>query len=82
MIEWAYNRNFMVWKKNENRAPSWAVAAKISPGARPGPRLWHLPGLLTFIRKYVYLDNSGALKDFRIFFMETLGWMFEFSFVK
>ena len=33
-------------------------------------------------KKYVYLDNSGAFKDFRIFFMETLGWMFEFSFVK
>ena len=31
----------------------------------PGPRLWHFPDLLTFIWKYVFLNNSDALKDFR-----------------
>ena len=34
---------------------------------RPGSRLWHLPDLLTFIWKYVFLNNSVAFKDFRKF---------------
>ena len=45
-------------------------------------RLRHLPDLLNFIWKYIFLNNSGALKDFRIFFLETLGKMFEVSVVK
>ena len=49
-------------------------------GIRSGPRLWHLPDLLPFILKYVFLKNSGAVSNF--FFVETLGWMFEFRFVK
>ena len=36
-------------------------------GIRPGSRLWHLPDLLTFIWKYVFLNNSVAFKDFRKF---------------
>ena len=53
---------------------------KFPQGTCPGQRLWHLPDLLTFIWKYVFLNNSGAFTDFRYFFMETLGLMFEFSF--
>ena len=54
---------------------------KFSQGTRPGPRLRHLPDVLTFIWKYVFLNNSGAFKDFRhFFFMETLGLKFEFNF--
>ena len=34
-------------------------------GIRPDPRLWHLPDLLTFIWKYVFLNDSGDFKDFR-----------------
>ena len=47
-----------------------------------GPRLWHLPDLLTFIWKYFFLNNTDAFKDFRYLFKEISGWMFEFSFVK
>ena len=39
---------------NENRASTWAVAAKLPQGICLGPRLWHLPNLLTFIWKYVF----------------------------
>ena len=50
------------------RAPTWAVAVKITPRVRPGPRLWHLPDFITFIWKYVFLKNLGAFIDFRNFF--------------
>ena len=39
------------------------------------------PPLLIFPRAKVF-SNSGAFKDFRNFFMETLGYVFESSFVK
>ena len=48
----------------KKRAPSWAVAAKIPPGIRSGPRLWHLPDLSTFIWKYVFRNKSGAFYFF------------------
>ena len=35
---------------------------------RPGLKLWRLPDLLTFIWKYLFLNNSVAFKDFRKFF--------------
>ena len=41
---------------------------KFPQGTLPGRRLWHLPDLLTFIWKYVFLNNSGAFEDFRNFF--------------
>ena len=42
-------------------------------GTRPGPRLWHLPDLLTFIWKYVFINKSGAFTDFRYFFIFFYG---------
>ena len=55
---------------------------KFLQGIRPGPRSWHLPDLLTFIWKYIFLNDSDAFKDFSKSFMETLGWKFEYSLVK
>ena len=55
---------------------------KFPQGIRPSPRLWLLPDLLTYVWKYVFLSKSVAFQDIRIFFTKTLGWMFEFSFVK
>ena len=38
-------------------------------GTRPGTRLSHPPYLITFLWKYIFLNNSGAFKDFRTFFL-------------
>ena len=46
---------------------------KFPQGTRPGPRLWHLPDLLTFIWKYVFINKSGAFTDFRYFFIFFYG---------
>ena len=56
------------------RAPTWAVAVKITPRVRPGLRLWHLPDFITFIWKYVFSKELGCFYRFqKFFFMETYG---------
>ena len=45
-------------------------------------RLWHLPDFTDFYLKYVFLNNSGAFKGFRIVLLGMLGKPFEFSLVK
>ena len=37
---------------------------KFPRGTHPGTRLLHPPYLITFIRKYVFQNNSGAFKDY------------------
>ena len=73
-----------IWKKKTKKnEPHWErLPRKFPQGTGLGPRLWHLPGLLTFLWKYVFPNYSGAFKDFINFLMETLRWMFEFSLVK
>ena len=73
-----------IWKKKKKKnEPHWErLPRKFPQGTGLGPRLWHLPGLLTFLWKYVFPNYSGAFKDFINFLMETLRWMFEFSLVK
>ena len=57
-----------------------AVPAKILPGNLPKFEIMTPAWFIKFSWKYVFLNNSGAFKDFRkVFFMETLGWMFESS---
>ena len=53
---------------------------KFSQGTRPGPRLWHLPDIETFISKTFFYITRVLLKISDIFFMETLGLKFEFNF--
>ena len=57
----------------ENEPQDERLPRKFPKGICLGPRLWQLLDFLTFIRKYVFLNNSGAFKDFGNFFMRTLG---------
>ena len=60
-------RNDMKNEPQDERLPR-----KFPKGICLGPRLWQLLDFLTFIRKYVFLNNSGAFKDFGIFFFANV----------
>ena len=51
----------------KNESQHERLPRKFSLEIRPGPRSWHLPDFITFIWKYVLLNNSSAFKDFRKF---------------
>ena len=51
----------------KNESQHERLPRKFSLEIHPGPRSWHLPDFITFIWKYVLLNNSSAFKDFRKF---------------
>ena len=52
----------------KNEPQDERLPRKFPQGTCLGTRLLHPPDLIIFILKYVYLNNSGAFKDFRTFF--------------
>ena len=61
-----------IWKKHENRAPTWAVTTKILPGDSSRSEIVTSSWYIDFYFKNVFLNNSGAFKDFRHFFYGDL----------
>ena len=52
----------------KNEPQDERLPRKFPQGTCLGTRLLHPPDLIIFIWKYIYLNNSGAFKDFKTFF--------------
>ena len=55
---------------------------KFPQGIRPSTRLWHPPDLLTSISNYVFLNNSGAFRDLKLFSLDGRNVWIQFSHIK
>ena len=67
------NKNANTWKTSLKMSGCREISSEDSP---------RYDIMTTFIWNYVFLNNSGASRDFKTFFFETTAKMFEFSLVK
>ena len=63
VVKWAMQTKYTNNLKNEPQVER--LPRKFPQGTCLGTRLLHPPDLIIFIWKYVYLNNSGAFKDFK-----------------